>query len=308
MIIMTYFVEETEEGQKIFPTLVVSPKSLGVLNTELSMKIIGELSRKPQCAMDVARKLKQHEQKIYYHIRKLEKAGIVKLVGREERVGALAKIFSVSHPYLTVKLFDGEHIAHAKAKPAYAEFFKSFISDGKLDATIVIGSPDPHGKYGVQASDGSAAIDLALLLGMFVDEVSPNYKLDTEVRDEDLKGSMILIGGPKANMMIDKLNPKLPIYFDTKRDFDIVSKISNSVYSGDEVGIIVKMKNPHNERSEILVLSGKRFKGTKAAIIALLKHMKKVREGFKSGETVARVVRGIDRDSDGKIDDVEFLE
>jgi DNA-binding transcriptional ArsR family regulator len=302
---MTYFVREDDKGHRVFKTSVMHPKNLGVLGTDISMRIVEELSKTPQCAMDVARKLKQHEQKIYYHIRKLEKAGILKIVGREERVGALAKIYSVAYPYLTVKLFEGQHLGNVSVKPSQVEFFTSFVKDGKLDATIVIGSPDPHGKYGVQASDGSAAIDLALLLGTFVRDVQPNYKLDTELRDDDMKRNLILIGGPKANIMIDKLNAKLPIYFDAKNDFDIFSTLTKSRYSGDEIGVIVKIKNPHDKSKEILVLSGKRFKGTKAAIIALLKHMKKIKsdEGF-----VAKVVRGIDRDSDGKIDDVEFLE
>ena len=56
-------------------------------------------------------------------------------------------------------------------------------------------------------------------------------------------------------------------------------------------------------------MSGKRFKGTRAAILALMKKVSEVKKGNKydSGE-IAKVVRGIDRDSDGRIDDVEFLE
>jgi len=124
---MTYFVEDSSEGQKIFRTHVIAPKNLNVLNTELSLKILGELSKKPQCVMDVARKLKQHEQKIYYHMRRLDNAGIVKLIRREERAGALAKIYSVTHPFLTVKLFDGEYVSHVKTEPKHVEFFLNLL-------------------------------------------------------------------------------------------------------------------------------------------------------------------------------------
>lgn len=304
---MAYFVEDGEDGQRISRTLVIDPKNLSTIKSEMSLKIIAELARRPQCAMDVARRLKQHEQKVYYHIRRLEKAGVVKVVGKEERAGALAKIYEVSEPCMTVKLYDGGHVADVRSKPARVEFFKSFVKDGRLDATIVIGSPDPHGKYGVQASDGSAAIDLALLLGTFLSDVSPNYKLDTEIRDDDLKGNLILIGGPKANIMIDRLNTRLPVFFDPKREFDIFSTVSKSTYSGDEVGIIVKIKNPYNKEKEILILSGRRFKGTKSAIIALIKYLEKMKPE-KDSEVFVKVVRGIDRDSDGKIDDAEILE
>jgi DNA-binding transcriptional ArsR family regulator len=304
---MSFFVEETNEGKRVYRTKVLHPKNLRVLGSELALKILAELAKKPQSAMDIARKLKQHEQKIYYHIRRLAAAGIIQLERTEERVGAVAKIFSILHPYVATKLFDGEHLPDVKTKAAEIDFFRNFVRDGKLDATIVVGSPDPHGKYGAQASDGSAAIDLALFLGTFLNEAQPNYKLDTELREEELKNNLIVVGGPKANIVIDKINTKLPIYFDTKRDFDIVSSITKSIYTGDEVGILVKMKNPFNKNKEVLVISGKRFKGTRAAILALIKYFRKIRVESKN-DFVAKVVRGIDRDADGKIDDVEFLE
>ena len=307
---MVYFVEETDEGQKAFRALKLKPKSFNVLNSELAQKILGELSRRPSCAMDVARRLKEHEQKIYYHLRRLEGAGIITLDRTEERVGATAKIYSVPHPYLAIKLFDGEHLTDVKTKAREINFFRPFIEGGKLNTTIVVGSPDSHGKYGAQAMDGSAAIDLALFLGTFLKNAKPNYKLDTEVRPRDMKGNLILIGGPKANILIDKYNKDMPIYFDEKHDFNIVSSFTKSVYSGDDVGLIIKMKNPLDKKGEkyVLILSGIRFKGTRAAIIALIKNMREVQRGNRFDGGVARVVRGIDKDSDGRVDDVEFLE
>jgi DNA-binding transcriptional ArsR family regulator len=297
------------------------PKSFNVLNSELARKILSELAKKPSCAMDVARRLKEHEQKIYYHLRRLEGAGIIRLARTEERAGATAKIFSVSHPYLAIKLFDGGHLADVKTKAREIEFFRPFIKDGELDATIIVGSPDPHGKYAAQALDGSSGIDLALFLGTFLKSAKPNYKLDTEIREKDTKGNLILIGGPKTNMLIDKLNKELPIYFDQEHGFNLVSSLTKSVYASDDVGVIIKMKNPlakkggkedktgkEKEDKYILVLSGIRFAGTRAAIIALVKRMREVQTGNKFGGGVARIVRGIDRDADGRIDDVEFLE
>lgn len=306
---MAFVVEETEEGQKAYKTLVVKPKNFSILNSELSLKILHELSKQPSCAMDVARRLKQHEQKIYYHLRRLEKAEIVKLLRTEERVGATAKIYSVHSPFISVKLFEGDYLIDMKSKANEIEFFQPFIENGKLNSTIVVGSPDPHGKYGSQASDGSAAIDFALLLGTFLNEgANYNYKLDTEIREGDLKNNLILIGGPKANMLIDKINAKLPIYFDTKHEFNIVSTLSKSVYTEDDMGVVIKMKSPFAKDKEVLVLAGKKFKGTRASIIALLKYLKEIKRGNRFNGNVARVVQGIDRDGDGRIDDVVFLE
>jgi DNA-binding transcriptional ArsR family regulator len=305
---MNYITEETGEGQKIYKTLVIKPNMLGVLNTELSIKILHELSKKSSCAMDIARRLKEHEQKIYYHLRRLEKAGIIKIERTENRSGALAKIFSVSSPFVSVKIFDDEHLLDVKTKPKEVEFLKPFIKKGKLDSLIVVGSPDPHGKYGARSFDGSVAIDLGLFLGTFLSHVSPDYKLDTEVKDSDLKNNLIIVGGPKANMLIDKINDKMPIYFDTKHEFNIISTFSKTVYSDDNIGLIVRMKNPFAKDKEILILSGKRFNGTRAAIIALIKYLNKLVVGNQFTFGIARIVEGIDKDSDGRIDDVEFLE
>jgi hypothetical protein len=68
------------------------------------------------------------------------------------------------------------------------------------------------------------------------------------------------------------------------------------------------MESPFSKGKEILVLSGRRFKGTRAAIVAIVKYLKKIAEGNKFNGNIARVVRGIDRDADGIIDDVEILE
>ena len=189
-------------------------------------------------------------------------------------------------------------------------FFQPFIKKGKLDATIVVGSPDPHGKYGVQSLDGSVGIDLALFLGTFLKNAKPNYKLDTQMTEKDMRGNLILIGGPKANIVIDKFNKAMPIYFDVKHDFNVVSSFTKQTYSSDDIGIIIKMKNPLSKNNDkyILVLSGIRFKGTRAAVLALINDMKGVQMGNKFDGGVARVVRGIDKDSDGRIDDIEFLE
>ena len=300
---MQFVVEENRKMQKVYPALTIDPKKLKVLGSKLAIKIIKELAKEPCSAMDIARKLNEHEQKIYYHFRRLEKAGIIKLIKTEERVGALAKIYCVTSPYFTIKLFDGKFVEEIKTKAKEIKLLNPFIEKGKLNSLIIVGSPDPHGRFAAQASDGYAAIDLALFFGTFLKNSKLCYKLDTQVSNEDLKNNLILIGGPKANMIIDKINKKLPIYFDERNEFNIVSKNSGKIYSEDEVGIIIKTKNPFNKSKKILVLSGKRFKGTRAAIIGLIKYGKKIED-----DEIARVVFGIDKDSDGIIDDVKFLE
>ncbi|MEM7821324.1 MAG: helix-turn-helix domain-containing protein [Candidatus Aenigmatarchaeota archaeon] len=308
---MPFYVEEDEKGQKAYESMLIEkPEFLENLSNPLALKIISLLSKQPACAMDLARKLKEHEQKIYYHLRNLERIGIVKIIKTEERVGAVAKIYKVSSPVVSFKLFEGRKIVDKKIRVKEIKFFEPFVKDGKLNSVIIIGSPDPHGKYGAQSSDGCCAIDLALFIGCLLNSVYlPNYKLDTEIKEGDLKKNLILVGGPKANMIVEKVNKKMPIYFDFYREWNIVSPFSKTIYTEDDIGVIEKIENPFDPKKQVLVLAGKRFNGTRAAIIALTNYLEKIEEGNKfSSSVIAKVVRGIDKDSDGRIDDLEFLE
>ncbi|MEM2955067.1 MAG: winged helix-turn-helix domain-containing protein, partial [Candidatus Nanoarchaeia archaeon] len=131
---MPFLLEESEKGQKAYESLLIkNPKLFSILSSELALKIIEILSKQPSCAMDIARKLKQHEQKIYYHLRNLEKIGLIKLLKTEERVGATAKIYTADFPVVSFKLFDGKEIVNSKIKIRELNFLKNFIEDGKLN-------------------------------------------------------------------------------------------------------------------------------------------------------------------------------
>jgi hypothetical protein len=210
-------------------------------------------------------------------------------------------------------LFESEHINDVKIRAAELKFLKPFVEDGKLNSIIVVGSPDPHGKYKAPASDGYCAIDLCMFLGQFIsDSRVPYYKLDTQVRKEDLEKNLIVIGGPKTNIIADKINKQLPIYFDYSEEYlewNIVSILSKTVYREPQIGFLARVQNPFSEGREILIFSGKGFKGTRAAVLAFVKHLKKVMKGNSvKPDVIAKVVQGIDIDSDGIIDEVEFLE
>ncbi|MBI2141580.1 S-layer protein, partial [Candidatus Woesearchaeota archaeon] len=154
-------------------------------------------------------------------------------------------------------------------------------------------------------------MDLALFLGTFLNYVPKFYvKLDTDAREEDLRNNnLILVGGPVVNRVTWMANPKLPVRFDREQHWAIHSTISDSTYPTDESGIIVKTKSPFNPDKSILVVAGKRYFGTRAAIIAFLKHFDELAAGNVHSRSVkARVVEGIDMDSDGLIDEAEFRE
>lgn len=311
---MHFFLQGEAEGQKLYrATLLSNSGALRCLSNDLAMRVLQELAREPMCAVDVAKRLGEHEQKVYYHLRKLEGFGLIRVEHTEERGGAIAKVYSPVAPFASIKLYDSTPISDVKVRAIELSLLQPFLRDGRLESTIVIGSPEPHGKFKSPSSDGYCAIDLCLFLGMFLNELQvPLYKLDTQIAPSDLENNMILIGGPKANMISYEVNEHLPIRFEYSAelsDWNIVSDLSKTTYREKNVGIICKTSNPFAEGKEVLMLAGKGFRGTRAAVLGLVRHVKEVAEGnIVRPEVLAKVVRGVDVDADGIIDDVEFLE
>ena len=282
---------------------------LGSVGSLLAKRIIKAIAEKEKYPKQIAKELKENEQKVYYHVRNLEKSGLIKVVREETVHGTIARFYRITKPALVLRfkeLLPSQEISAADEK--VGRFLSPFIVDGKLDSRIIVGSPDPHGPEKARSRDGYYGIDIALFLGTFLDYVPEiNVRLDTEVTDADLKENLILIGGPITNRIVAKVNGKMPVYFSP--DKNIYSKISKTSYSSDETGLIVKIKNPFNPEKAVLVVAGKRFSGTRAAITAFLKSFKEICGGnkFKSN-VMAKVVEGLDLDSDGLVDAVEFRE
>jgi hypothetical protein len=71
----------------------------------------------------------------------------------------------------------------------------------------------------------------------------------------------------------------------------------------------VKAKNPFNPKKWILVVAGKRYAGTRAVTLAFIKYFNELAKGNSvNPEIPARVVEGLDRNADGIVDDVRFVE
>ncbi|MBI2655214.1 S-layer protein [Candidatus Woesearchaeota archaeon] len=302
-----FVVDKQKNEMRSLPAKEIRAEDAGTVSSGLAHKILNLLAKESMYPIDIAKSLKVHEQKIYYHIRNLEKAGIIKIVKKETKQGAVANFYALTEPAFVIKFKEFETTSKIGSIKNESEFLEPFIKDGQLNALIIVGSPDPHGPDKARSRDGYYGMDLALFLGTFLNYVPKfNVKLDTEVRDEDFQNNLILIGGPVVNKVVEKVNSKLPIRFE---ESNIKSTVSNEVYPQDECGIIVKAKNPFNQDRSILVVAGKRFSGTRAAIIAFLKDFKKITSGnIHNPEIKAKVVEGIDLDSDGIIDDIEFRE
>lgn len=311
-----WLVKEENGEHSTLPTKIIKPEDLKRALSPLAWKILQLLSEKPYYPKEIGRKLKVHEQKVYYHIRNLEKSKLIKVVREERRQGAITKYYSITNPSLSLALKPLEPTTKFfKIKQEYENFLHPFIEKGKFNAHFVMGSPEPHGPTKVRGHDGMYATNLGLFFGRFLNYIpEDSIKLDTQIRGNDLKKNLILIGGPAVNYITSKVNSKLPIrfvkvkyrgnYYDS-----FYSTISKKNYSDESYGIIVKTKNPFDKAKQILVVAGRKFKGTRAAILAFLLKFDELCEGNSYNKKYhAKIVDGLDLDHDGEVDYLEFIE
>jgi DNA-binding transcriptional ArsR family regulator len=279
------------------------------LNDE-SIKILKILSQKPSYPREVAKKLKLNEQNVYYYFSKLKKNGLIKLVSEEQKNGAIVKYYSPSAEAFGIEIKEDYTIQKSKDEEYLKNFFHEYIKSGVFDGTIVVGAPYPHGPYLTHAKDGHTAIHLSMLIGNFCEPPHNRIisKLDTEILSENKeKRNMILIGGPITNTVTAKIQNHLKIRFEWKNKWVIKSKLSGKEYSDEYLSIIAKIKNPWKHTKTITLFAGIKFEGTKASIIGITQHANKLLKGYSGGEYYA-LIRGLDKDGDGKTDDIKIIE
>jgi DNA-binding transcriptional ArsR family regulator len=296
------------------------PERLKTVANRLSLQILRLLGQSEMYPIQIAKKLGVHEQKIYYHIRKLAEAGIIEVVREEEKKGATARFFKIAFPAFGFELPFGNRKITSLTTPEMDErltdFFSPFLSNSVFDGKIVVGSPDPHGPFKARARDGHYAAYLSLFLGRFV-ELPDDFmvKLDVDVKvEKEEKNNLILVGGPGTNLLTQEINEFLPTRFSvesTEQGFlfgGLVSKKTGNVYISDNIGLIAKIANPWDKTKRIIVIAGNKAVGTKACVLALTKFWKEALRNFTAANDFAAVIQGFDLDGDGKVDAIEALE
>jgi DNA-binding transcriptional ArsR family regulator len=301
--------------------LVEDPQRLKLIFNKLSWKILLMLSEKEMYPLEIAKALNIHEQKVYYHIRKLEEAGAIEVAREEVKKGATAKYFRTTSSAFGIDLPQGyrpiRKLSLLSMEDRVHKFFKEFIKeDGAFEGKIVVGSPTPHGPFKTSARDGHYAAHLAFFLGQFVqmpDEFA--IKLDVDVKAEkEEKNNLILVGGPGTNLLTQDVNEHLPIRFDMRSSTEgflfggLVSKRTSAVYTADNVGLVAKIVNPWEKTKRVIVLAGNKAVGTKACVLALTNFWSRTLKNYDGDETFAKVIQGFDLDGDGKVDSIEVLE
>ncbi|MDH5481610.1 MAG: helix-turn-helix domain-containing protein [Candidatus Bathyarchaeota archaeon] len=314
--------QEENKTQKVKGiTIVKDPQRLKMILNRLSWNILVMLSEKEMYPLEIAKKLKIHEQKVYYHVRKLAKAGAIIVVREEEKKGAIAKYYRATSPAFGIELPQKyrtvKRLSLLSMDEQVQKFFKEFIREnGTFEGKIVVGSPTPHGPFKTSARDGHYASHLTFFLGQFT--VMPEefiIKLDVDMKAEkEEKNNLILVGGPGTNLLTQELNEFLPIRFNmqpSEQGFlfgGLVSKKTSNVYTADTAGLIAKIANPWDNSKQIIVLAGNKAVGTKACVLALTNFWRKTLKGYRGEDTFAAVIQGFDLDGDGKVDSIEILE
>jgi DNA-binding transcriptional ArsR family regulator len=301
-------------------SILSDSQKLKTILGSLSWKILTLLSKKEMYPLEIARQLNMHEQKIYYHIRKLAKAGAIIVVREEKKKGATAKYYKTVSPAFGIEFPQGyksiQSICSLSLDEPLQKFFREFINKGTFDGKIVVGSPTPHGPFKTSARDGHYAAHLALFLGQFTKMPTEfAVKLDVDVKvEKEEKNNLILVGGPGTNLLTQEVNDYLPIKFimqSSEHGFllgGLSSKKTTQVYTSDVSGIVAKIVNPWDSSKCIVVLAGNKAVGTKACVLALTNFWKKTLEKYNGEDTFAVAIQGFDLDGDGKVDSVEVNE
>ncbi|MCD6522378.1 MAG: S-layer protein [Candidatus Diapherotrites archaeon] len=277
--------------------LIREPRELQKLLDPTRWKILKELAKEPDYPSRLAERIGMDEQKVYYHINQLRRLGAITVVKTEEKQGAVARYYKAKDKAYAIALVD-EWRKLTKKHVDIPSLLAPFFSDGVFDAKIIVGSPDPHGPHHARARDTHFVSDLCLYLGTLSTSVKPSVLLDTDTRQNDLEGNIIVVGGPVTNMITARINDELPIRIETGDVWTIYSEKTGERYH-EHNGLIVLTKNPWNENKHMLVVAGRSRAGTRAAILAIM-----------SGTDLKgeNVVEGLDTDGDGVIDSFKVLE
>lgn len=290
---------------------LIEPSNIKCLSNKLALDILKLLLKESSYPNLIAKKLGVHEQKVYYYIRQLQRAGLIVPIKEEKRHGAVCQYFGLAAPSFGFEIPGGKSTKlDLEDDQKLRDFFYEFIKDGVFDGTIVVGAPEQHGPYLTSSRDSHYAVQLAMLLGNFCK--LPNkfvVKLDTETKAENaIDRNLIIIGGPVTNIIAQELNERLEVKFKWQKAWQFYTNRTKKVLAGEDLGLIAKIKSPWSNLKSVILLAGLKFEGTKACILALTSYYNKILQNFKPQKDYYAIIRGLDKDGDGKTDNIELVE
>ena len=302
--------------------LIENPQKMQMVFGKMSWKVLTALSKKAMYPLQLSRYLGVNEQLIYYYVRRLSKAGLIRVEREEKKKGAVVRFYRTVAPAFGVEFQNGyrpipSQLSILSADSLIRQFVREFINErGCFEGKIVVGCPTPHGPFKTSARDGHYAAQLTFFLGQFIRNPSEFViKLDTDVKAEkDETNNLLLVGGPGTNLITQEINEHLPIRFNMQSSDQgfllggMVSRRTSHIYTADTAGLVAKIVNPWDETKRIIVVAGNKAVGTKASVLALTNFRNKTLSKYLESEPFCTVVQGLDLDGDGKVDSIEVSE
>ncbi len=318
----TLLLQDDGDSQKVKDISMMDYQKLKMILSKISLEILEALSEKAMYPLELSKHIGIHEQVVYYHIRRLAKAGAITIEKEENKKGAIAKYYRTVSPAFGFEFPEGYKDLGKKASllsvsPQLQGFFREFVNiEGFLEGKIVVGCPAPHGPFKTSARDGHYAAALTLFLGQFARNPAEfAIKLDTDVKAEkEEKNNLILVGGPGTNLLTQEINDCLPVRFNMQSSEKgyllggLVSQKTSCVYTADTIGIVAKIRNPWDESKRIIVVAGNKAVGTKASVLSLTNFHETTLKDYKGDGMFLAVIQGYDLDGDGKVDSIEVAE
>ncbi len=240
-------------------------------------RIIQELRKEPMYGKKLARILNVSEQKVYHHLKILEKASIIKIDRVESKKGALSKYFTLnqnlrlfSHLDLSKNATKGQVLAEAVAEAIMASKTNNF--------KLIVGNPDPHGPYNAISRDGYLSSLLSWTLKKYLPstyhlEVMTDSEFLAQQADNftSLDSPLISIGGPITNVVTNAIlkllrGKKIPIRIAGP---PWMIKTNDASYQERTCGLVLFYHDDAVFPQPIALLAGIGRRGTKASILAL---------------------------------------
>src|SRR2546429_4869293 len=104
-VVRRWLVEEPSQGASGREVeLLDRPERVAPLSSPLAWRILQELAKTPDYPNALAGRLKVHEQKVYYHVRRLEAAGVLPVLREEPKRGGSARGLGPAPETLSVVL------------------------------------------------------------------------------------------------------------------------------------------------------------------------------------------------------------
>src|SRR5438132_6321745 len=168
-VVRRWLIEESAQGTVgREAALLDRPERVGAVASPLAWRILQELAKAPDYPNALAARLRVHEQKVYYHVRRLEAAGFLQVVREEPKRGASARILApTAEAFAIVLKGRGSPVTSPMLPHAgvVAQFLEEFTRDGRFEGAIVVGSPYTDGPFNTTARDSPYAVELGFFLG-----------------------------------------------------------------------------------------------------------------------------------------------